>query len=56
MPAHGSTLPTKLWVCSLSLGVMAAITFLAFPEIDLIVSGVFHLGSGTFSGQSLGWA
>jgi lipid A 4'-phosphatase len=56
MPAHRSTLPTKLWVCSLSLGLMAAIAFIAFPEIDLIVSRAFHLGSGTFSGQSLGWA
>jgi hypothetical protein len=56
MPTRGGTLPTTLWICSLSLGIMAAIAFIAFPEIDLIVGGVFHLGNGTFSGQSLGWA
>jgi lipid A 4'-phosphatase len=54
MPAHGNILRTNLLASSLALGVLAGIAFLAFPEIDLIASRVFHVGSGTFSGQSLG--
>jgi len=55
MPAHGSTLPTMLLVCSLALGLVAAVAFLAFPEIDLVVSGAFRAGTCTFSGQSPRW-
>jgi lipid A 4'-phosphatase len=55
MSVDGSTLSMKLCGCSLLLGVLAGIAFLAFPEIDVIVSGAFHVGGGAFSGQSLGW-
>ena len=55
MPVRGKTIRTHLLVSSLALGVLAGIAFLAFPEIDLSASRVFHVGSGTFSGQSLGW-
>jgi lipid A 4'-phosphatase len=41
--------------CSLALGLLAALAFLAFPEIDLQVSGVFYDGHRRFAGQSLGW-
>jgi lipid A 4'-phosphatase len=56
MRVHGGTLPTKLWVCSLVLGLLAGIAFIAFPQIDLTVSAAFHVGGGGFSGQSVGWA
>jgi lipid A 4'-phosphatase len=55
MLVDGKALRTSLLVSSLAFGVLAGIAFLAFPEIDLIASRVFHVGSGTFSGQSLGW-
>ena len=55
MPTDGKASQWNLLVASLALGVLATMAFLAFPQIDLIVSGAFHVGSGTFSGQSLGW-
>ena len=44
-----------LLACTLALGLLAALAFLAFPEIDLLVSGVFYDGHSRFAGQSLGW-
>ena len=44
-----------LLACTLALGLLAALAFLAFPEIDLLVSGVFYDGHRRFAGQSLGW-
>jgi lipid A 4'-phosphatase len=50
-----SRLARNLWVTSLALGVLVSFAFFAFPEIDLIVSGAFHVQGGRFSGQSLDW-
>jgi lipid A 4'-phosphatase len=45
-----------VWVCAMTLGVLAGATCLAFPGIDLNVSRAFYVGAGGgFSGQSLGW-
>ena len=52
---HAGRLPANLWFCSLTVGMLAGIAFLAFPKIDLVVSGTFHNAGGTFLGQSLGW-
>lgn len=55
MSPRGNEWAANLWICSLALWVLAGIAFLAFPEFDLSVSRAFHVGSGTFYGQSLGW-
>jgi len=55
MPAAGRTWPAKLWLWACALGILAAFVFLGFPEIDLSISRAFHVRSGTFSGQPLGW-
>jgi lipid A 4'-phosphatase len=46
----------SVWVCATTLGVVAGLACLAFPDIDLNVSRAFYAGTGVgFSGQSLGW-
>jgi len=40
---------------ALGVGIAAGGAFLAFPGIDLLVSGMFYAGNGMFAGQSLGW-
>jgi lipid A 4'-phosphatase len=55
MAARIEMVRRNLLVSSLALGVLAGITFLAAPQIDLIASRTFHLGNGTFLGQSLAW-
>jgi lipid A 4'-phosphatase len=52
---RGQRLAGNLWVTALAVGVLAACAFCAFPQIDLMVSGAFHVKGGAFSGQSLGW-
>jgi|SRR5581483_918347 len=54
MPARGDRLPGSLWLCSIVIGTLAGIVFLAFPEIDLIASRAFLVGKGTFAGQLRG--
>src|SRR5262249_18536369 len=44
-----------VWAWALGLGLAAATAFLAFPGIDLMVSGIFYRGNGAFVGQSLAW-
>jgi lipid A 4'-phosphatase len=39
-------------VSALTLGVVAGAIFLAFPEIDLMVSRAFYSGDRNFAGQS----
>jgi lipid A 4'-phosphatase len=54
MPARGDRLPGSLWLCSIVIGTLAGIVFLAFPEIDLIASRAFLVGKGIFAGQLRG--
>jgi hypothetical protein len=50
--ARASRFPAVFLISSLTLGVVAGATFLAFPEIDLMVSRAFYSGNGNFDGQS----
>jgi lipid A 4'-phosphatase len=50
--ARASRFPTGFLICSLALGVVAGVTFLAFPELDLVVSRAFYSGDRNFVGQS----
>jgi lipid A 4'-phosphatase len=50
--ARASRFPAVFLISSLTLGVVAGATFLAFPEIDLMVSRAFYSGNGNFAGQS----
>jgi lipid A 4'-phosphatase len=53
--ARTNRFPTGFWISSLTLGVVAGAMFLAFPEIDLVVSRTFYTGGGNFTGQSALW-
>ena len=55
MPTHRRTWPAHLGLYACSFGVLATLVFLAFPNIDLSVSRIFHVRDGTFSGQSRQW-
>jgi lipid A 4'-phosphatase len=50
---RGANALLALQVAALIGGALAAIAFLAFPRIDLMVSGLFYRGDGVFIGQSL---
>jgi lipid A 4'-phosphatase len=50
--ARASRFPTVFSVSALTLGVVAGAIFLAFPEIDLMVSRAFYSGDRNFAGQS----
>ena len=47
---------TGFGTAAVTLGILAAALFLAFPEIDLQFARVFYLGNRTFSGQNDGYA
>ena len=53
MSAFGKTWPANLWFYACGFGLLATLVFLAFPKIDLSISGAFYVRKGTFSGQSL---
>ena len=55
MRSDGKVLRSHLLISSLAVGVPAGFAFLAFPEIDLNASRIFHAGGSAFFGQSLGW-
>jgi lipid A 4'-phosphatase len=55
MRVDGGVSSSQLLVCSFAVGGLAAIAFLAFPQIDLIASSVFHSPGGAFLGQSASW-
>ena len=38
----------RLLLCTLAIGALAAAVFLAFPELDLMVSALFYLGDNQF--------
>ncbi len=50
--ARASRFPTVFLISALTLGVVAGAIFLAFPEIDLMVSRAFYSGDRNFAGQS----
>ena len=50
--ARASKFPIVFSVSALMLGVVAGAIFLAFPEIDLMVSRAFYSGDRNFAGQS----
>ena len=50
--ARASKFPIVFSVSALTLGVVAGAIFLAFPEIDLMVSRAFYSGDRNFAGQS----
>src|SRR5262245_20961434 len=53
--ARAGRLPARLLAGALALGVLAELACLVSPDVDLIVSAAFHIGNGTFSGQSSAW-
>ena len=55
MSAFGRTWSANLWLYACGFGLLATLVFLAFPKIDLSISGAFHVRNGSFSGQSLRW-
>jgi hypothetical protein len=50
--ARASRFPMVFLISALTLGVVAGAIFLAFPEIDLMVSRAFYSGDRNFAGQS----
>jgi lipid A 4'-phosphatase len=47
-------LASAMLISALLCGVLAAIVFLTFPQLDLVVARYFYRGGGDFIGQSLG--
>jgi lipid A 4'-phosphatase len=50
--ARASRFPMGFLISALALGVVAGVIFLAFPQIDLMVSRAFYSGDRNFAGQS----
>jgi lipid A 4'-phosphatase len=44
-----------LWVLPIGLGIVAAVVFLARPEIDLKIAHAFYAADAGFVGERLGW-
>src|SRR5262249_34738261 len=55
MPTHRKTWPAHLGLYACGFGILTTLVFLAFPNVDLSVSRIFHVRDGAFSGQSLRW-
>ena len=53
--ARANRFPTGFSIASLTLGVVAGVAFLAFPQIDLAVTHAFYSGGGNFAGNAASW-
>src|SRR5262245_28452341 len=53
--AGARRLSARLLAGAIVFGILVEFLFLVSPDIDQIVSGVFHIGDGAFSGQSPIW-